>query len=234
MQTRFQDFVAPRLLFGAETLTNAEIGIKGRYLADRLAIRAALFEMKRDAAQLESWIWDSVNYLWVGFLDNADARNRGAELELDYGVGERVGLFASVGYLHTRVDELTTFDLDLDDFVDRKGIEEAKSPRWQYDLGFDWDFGADWHARVEVEGRDDSRFGYYHDQTIDAYTLLHASVAYRIGRTELQLWGRNLTDEDYAVHGLYFGNDPRKGWINEPYYQLGQPRRVGVSVRYAF
>ncbi len=63
---------------------------------------------------------------------------------------------------------------------------------------------------------------------------MNASLRYRLGRTELQLWGRNLTDQDYAVHGLYFGNDPSKGWVNESYYQYGEPRVVGISAKYSF
>ena len=43
-----------------------------------------------------------------------------------------------------------------------------------------------------------------------------------------------LLDKNYAVHGLYFGNDPRKNWINETYYQLGEPRVYGVSLKYSF
>ena len=50
----------------------------------------------------------------------------------------------------------------------------------------------------------------------------------------MTLWARNLTDEDYAVHGLYFGNDPRKGYLPERYLQLGEPRVVGLSLRRAF
>jgi len=48
----------------------------------------------------------------------------------------------------------------------------------------------------------------------------------------LSLWGRNLTDQDYAVRGFFFGefgNDPRKGYAPEPYVQFGEPRVVGIS-----
>ena len=190
--------------------------------------------MRRDNAQLESWMWDGVNFLWIGFLDNVDGANWGAEVELDYRLAERARLFASLGRLQSRVDEITIFDLDESDFVVRNDIEQAKSPRWQYHLGASFALTDRVTARVEFEGRDDSRFGYYHLAEIGGYGLLNASLRYSVGRTELQLWGRNLADEDFAVHGLYFGNDPRKGWINETYYQYGEPRVVGITARYAF
>jgi hypothetical protein len=36
------------------------------------------------------------------------------------------------------------------------------------------------------------------------------------------------------VHGLYFGNDPRKEYVNEAYRQFGEPRVFGIDVRYEF
>ena len=234
MQPRFQTFIQPRLRVGTETLVNREIGLKGRYLEDRLELRAAVFHMDRDEAQLESWMWDAANFLWIGFLDNVDGSNVGAELEFAYEASTNLSFFGSVGWIDTEVDEITTFDLDLDDFVVQRNIDQAKAPTWQYNLGANLRFGDRLSARVEIEGRDDSRFGYYHDATIGSYDLLNGSLRYRTGDVEYLLWGRNLTDKDYSVHGLYFANDPRKGWINETYYQYGEPRVIGVSARYYF
>ena len=234
MQPQFQDFMRPRLVVGTETVLNRELGIKGTYLDDRLALRAAVFHMRRDNAQLESWMWDGVNFLWIGFLDNVEGANWGAEVEITYRISERLRFFGSFGRLDSEIDEIATFDLDASDFVVRDGIEQAKSPRWQYNLGVNMTLTEALTAHLEVEGRDDSRFGYYHLQDIGGYGLINGSVRYRAGRTELQLWGRNLGDEKYAVHGLYFGNDPPKGWINETYYQYGEPRIIGITAECTF
>jgi hypothetical protein len=48
------------------------------------------------------------------------------------------------------------------------------------------------------------------------------------------LYARNLLDEDYAVHGLYFGNDPRQAYAPQRYLQSGEPRLVGLSLRHSF
>ena len=234
MQPVFQAFMQPRLRVDTETLLNRELGLKGAYLDNRLALRAAVFHMDRDDAQLESWMWDGVNFLWIGFLDNVDGSNWGAEIELNYQISSQVELFGSLGWLETEIEEITTFDLNLDDFITRYDIDQAKSPEWQFNLGTNLAFSDRLSARLELEGRDDSFYGYYHTESVDSYILMNASLRYRLGRTEIQLWGRNLTDEDYAVHGLYFGNDPRKGWVNESYYQYGEPRVVGISARYSF
>lgn len=234
MQPRFQDFLASRLRIATETLTSTEVGFKARYRGGRVNLRAALFDIDRDDAQLESWLWDGVSFIWVGLLDNVEGSNRGAELELSSLVGRDWELSAALGLLGTDVDSILTFDLDENDFVERRGIDQAKSPDWQASFVAEWRPVSPWSARVEVEARDGSRFGYYHDGQLQRATLVNASLSRQIGPVALRLYGRNLTDEDVEVHGLYFGNDPRKGWINETYYQLGEPRVVGLSLNYAF
>lgn len=234
MQPKFRSFMQSRLRARKETLLNREIGVKGTYFSGRLNVRADLFDMDRRDAQLESWIWDAVNYLWIGFLDNVDGANRGLESEFSYALSDRIRLFGAVGLLRTNIDRITTFDLDVNDFVVRTDIDQAKAPHWQYHIGGQFGLTDKLGLHVELEGSADSRFGYYHDQRLDGYRLLNASLGFHAGSVDWTVWGRNLTDRDYPVHGLYFGNDPRKGWVNESYYQYGEPRVVGVSVEYSF
>lgn len=232
----FQPFLLSRQQFSAETLFNKEVGIKARYLDDKLTMRLALFHMDRSNAQLESFVWDANTFIFTGFLDSSsDAENYGAELEINYQVTGSAELFANIGYLETSVDELTVFDLDSSQFLTRSNRDQTKAPNWQYNLGVNLDFSEKLHGRFEIEGRDKSFFGYYHNGQIDGYTLAHASLSYQIGDVSLQAWVRNLFDEDYQIHGLYFANDPRDGFsINRSYYQFGEPRVYGMNVSYSF
>jgi len=241
MDPKFREFMQDRLQFGSESLLNKEIGIKGRYLDDALSLRAALFHMDRTDAQLESWIWDDVNFLWVGYLDSvASGNNYGLELELDYQLSAAVEIFAGAGWLQTKVDEISVVDLGQPGewtqsvITDVKGRDQTKAPHWQYNLGTSLYFTDQLSARVEIEGRSGSFYGYYHNQKIAGYTLLNASIGYQVGAFNIRAWGRNLTDEDYAVHGLYFANDPRKAYVNEAYRQFGEPRVFGIDVKYVF
>jgi len=241
MDPKFQAFMQGRLKFGRESLFNQEIGIKGSYLDDRLVVRVAVFNMNRSDAQLESWIWDDVNFLWVGYLDSVNSgRNYGAELELDYQASEYVRFFAGIGWLNTRVDEMTVVDLgppgapSISEITVIRNRDQTKAPEWQYNIGSNFYITGQLSARIELEGRSNSFYGYYHNQKIKSYSLLNASIGYQIGAVTIRAWGRNLTNKDYAVHGLYFGNDPRKGYVNEAYQQLGEPRVYGVDLRYQF
>jgi outer membrane receptor protein involved in Fe transport len=233
VQPRFQAFLEPRLSIGRERLTNTELGFRQALAGGRFDWRASIFRMSRDDAQLESWFWDPVNFLWVGVLDSADGDNVGVELDFDFKLTSRWRLRGSVGLIDTKIDSLTTFDLDADDFVVRTGIDQTKAPSWQAYFGSEWNHD-DWSVSVGVDARDSHRYGYYHDATIGKATTVDASVRRALGATELTLWARNLLDEDIAVHGLYFGNDPRKGWVPEQYLQFGEPRLVGISLRHSF
>lgn len=241
MDPKYQAFMQSRLVFGSESLLNKEIGVKGSYLDGALSVRAALFHMDRDNAQLESWIWDDINFLWVGYLDSVEeGTNYGFELELDYQATSTVNLFAGIGWLKTKIDEMTVVDLGepgewtqstINVITDRN---QTKAPSWQYNIGTNIYFTPRLSARFELEGRSDSYFGYYHNQQIDGYTLVNASLGYAIGAFNIRLWGRNLGNKDFAVHGLYFANDPRKDWVNEAYHQFGEPLVYGLDVRYEF
>ena len=233
LEPRFQDFVTPRMRFGDEALTNVELGFKSDLAGGRLGLRAAAFSMARDGAQLESWFVQYVPFFFVGLLDTADGDNLGAEVDLDYRATDRWRLRASVGLLETEVESLMSFDIDLDDFVSRAGIDQAKSPSWQVWLGSEWTLDR-WRIAVDVDANDSERYGYYHNGLIPGATLLNASLTRMLGTTELMLFVRNLLDEDHAVHGLYFGNDPRNGYLPEQYLQDGEPRLVGLSVRHSF
>jgi iron complex outermembrane receptor protein len=238
MSPIFQAFTDGKLDFDDETLISKEIGLHTEQFNQRLAVNLALFHAKRDHAQLENWMWDDGAGLWIGYLDStSDSTSYGAELETTFVVNTYVELFANLGWLHTEVDSIEAFDLDLFQFVDKEDRDQAKSPAYQYNVGTRLSFTDRWSGRLEIEGQDESYYGYYHDGKLGDYNLLNASVQWQSDGISITLWGRNLSDEDYAVHGLYFGADPRDdfgAWQNQTYEQLGEPRTYGVEMRYAF
>ncbi|WP_165954241.1 TonB-dependent receptor [Seongchinamella unica] len=234
MSPAFQGFMQGKLRFDDERLLNREIGFKSRQLDGRLELRAALFYATRENAQLENWMWDDSAGLWIGYLDsNSDTDSYGLELETTFVASEAIELVANIGWLDTEVDTVTTFDLDRWDFVSKKDREQTKSPGYQYNAGMRTALPAGFSGVLELEGRDESYFGYYHDGQLEAYNLLNASLSWSNASLTLNLWGRNLTDEEYATHGLYFGADPRDdfgAWSNQTYYQFGAPRTYGLDI----
>lgn len=225
-------FLNERLEFETETADNFEIGFKGSYLDDRWQLRLAAFYMNREDVQLRGWYNEGA--LFVGYIDNgASGTNRGLELETRFQVTPDFALFASLGYLDTEIQDF--FVRSGDQLVDKSGRDQAHAPNYQFHAGAEWQITNSLRARLETEGKDRFYFSDSHDQLSGRYALVHGRVSYSLANLELSLWGRNLTDRDYAVRGFYFANDPRNFYLEEEnYIQFGEPRTYGVSATYTF
>jgi len=225
-------FLEQRTEYASEALWNYEIGLKTRFDDDRGTLSLSLFTMERGDVQLKAWYNEGPQF--VGYTDNAaSGENRGLELELAWQPVASFDLAFSLGLLDTRIDDFIANDPDLG-FVDKSGRDQAQAPKWQFHVAGEWRFAPRLFARVEWEGKDAYYFSDSDDQRSDAYTLLHLSAGYRGKAIDVSTWLRNALDQTYATHGFYFGNDPRKFYVNEPYYQLGAPRVAGISIDYHF
>ncbi|MEP1595348.1 MAG: TonB-dependent receptor, partial [Halieaceae bacterium] len=220
--------------YDEESLLNYEIGFKGSFLDSSLRTRLALFYMDRDDQQVKGSLViprDDGSTAFIDYTSNAaEGNNYGLEVELDWQPLERLSLYANLGLLETEFDKYINADGE-----DLSGREQAHAPAYQYAAGGQFDFGAGFYARLDLEGKDDFFFSDRHEVKSPSQDLLHLRIGYAAEHWSLALWGRNLTDEDYFVRGFgSFGNDPRKGYITEPYYQFGEPRLIGVSATYQF
>ena len=224
-------FLNERLEFDTETLINYELGFKGSYLDDSLQLRVAAFFMDRDDMQLKGWYNEGPTF--VDYIDNAaSGENIGLEFEALWQLSPRLELFASLAWLDTEIDNfIVKGDSSL---VDKSGREQAHAPNYQFNIGGRYDFGDGFYARIEAEGKDAFYFSDSHDQQSDSYELFNASFGYQSLHWDITLWARNLTDEDYATRGFYFGNDPRKFYVDEEYVQYGEPRVFGANATYRF
>jgi outer membrane receptor protein involved in Fe transport len=87
-------------------------------------------------------------------------------------------------------------------------------------------------ARLDFAAIDDYYFDVPpNDVRASAYSLTNLKVGYEAEQWSVYLWSRNVFDEDYAVRGFYFGNEP-PNFDNKLYTQLGEPRQVGVNFRW--
>ncbi len=224
-------FLNQRLEFDTETLINYEMGLKGSYLDDSLQLRVAAFFMDRDDMQLKGWYNEGPTF--VDYIDNAaSGENIGLEFEGLWQLSSRLELFLNLAWLDTEIDNfIVKGDSGL---LDKSGREQAHAPNYQFNIGGRFDFGDGFYARLEAEGKDSFYFSDSHDQQSDSYELFNASFGYQSLHWDIRLWARNLTDEDYATRGFYFGNDPRKFYDDEEYVQYGEPRVVGVNATYRF
>ncbi|MDP5058804.1 MAG: TonB-dependent receptor [Pseudomonadales bacterium] len=217
--------------FDAEYLLELELGAKASLVDDTLQLQAAVFIDKRQDQQVKSSLLRpraDGSTAFIDYLGNAArGTNRGLELSSRWTATDELSLFTNLGLLQARFDEfINAAGADL------AGRDQAQAPHYTYNIGADLNLG-DWQANLSVDGKDEFYFSDRHSLQSTPYTLLNASVAYIQPQWRLSLWGRNLTNKDYTIRGFgSFGNDPRKGYITEPYVQFGEPRMVGLSAEY--
>jgi len=216
--------------FGEEFLIEYELGIKSNLLENKLHLKAALFHDDRHEQQVKSStgrIRANGSTEFVDFIGNAaEGTNNGVEFEAVWYPSEQLGLTASLGLLDATFDSFVNSENQ-----DLSGRDQAHAPNYMAHLAADYSLGA-WSLSVSLDAKDDFYFSDSHNVQSDPYELLNMNLSYSGERWSLSFWGRNLTNQDYAVRGFFFGefgNDPRKGYAPEPYVQFGEPRMMGIS-----
>lgn len=219
--------------FDEENMVEYELGLKSLLLDDSLALQVALFYDDRQDQQVKSSLvrvrTDNTTEFIDFFGNAAEGTNRGLEVSALWSLSDSFDLVASAGWL----------DAEFDDFVnefgeDLSGRDQAHAPGYMYSLAGNWQSGP-WAVSVSADSKDEFYFSDRHSVKSDNYTLVNATVSYASSNWRLTAWGRNLTDKDYFVRAFgSFGNDPRKFYVTEPYFQFGEPRILGLTLEFTF
>ncbi len=232
--------------FATETLWNYELGFTARLWQGRIDLRTAVFFQDREDIQTQQSLvvpieGDVCPCRFIEFKTNATAgQSYGIETELNWAVSPDVQVFGSLGLLRSGFDGFLNFahvdaDPDTGRPFDMDGRDLPYAPRYMFAAGARFQLSDRWYLRTEIEGKDAFFFSSRHELRSDAYEMFHARLGYQVGAWDVAIWARNITDEKVKQRGFgSFGNDPRKGYAVEPYFQFGEPRTLGVSASYRF
>ena len=217
--------------FDKELLVEYELGIKLLLANELVELQMSAFYDDRQDQQVKSSLVRARadgSTEFIDFLGNAaEGTNRGAEIILKWFVNDNFNISANAGWLDA------TFDKFINEFgEDLSGRDQAHAPSFTFSVNFKYQSGP-WFADVSADGKDDFFFSDRHAIKSKAYTLYNASLGFKSERWTATLWGRNLTNKNYYVRGFgSFGNDPRKLYATEPYFQFGEPRVTGVTLKF--
>ena len=218
--------------FDTELMWNFETGLKGSWFEQRLQTRVSVFYQQRKDIQIKQSLVQSrddsnASDFTDYFGNSGKGTNYGMEVEVNWLASEVLSVEGSLGLLETNYDTPLSANLDRRD--------QAHAPLYQFALGASLQVSENLIWTADIEGKDKFYLSSSHDEQSDSYWLLNTNLAYSADQWSLSVWGRNLTDKDVIVRGFGgFGNDPRKYYATEPYYQLGEPRSFGVSGQYNF
>ena len=213
--------------FDTEDLWNIDAGVNSSYFDGRLKNKLNIFYGKRDDQQVGTSFSDGPRY--TDYITNADEGSYyGLETEFNYTPTDNLILFANLGLLKAEFDD---FYNPVDD-VSKDGRAPAQSPKYQYNLGFDYTFFENWLLKANIEGKDSYYFSNSHDEKSKSYALVNSSITYMSDNWTATVWGRNLADKKYYTRGYYFDNYFPEG--ESLYTQQGTPRTFGFTLGYDF
>ena len=220
--------------FDEEVLLNTEIGYRFSSADQRISGSVTIFNMDRRDQQVKGSLViprSDGSTSFTDFTDNAaSGTNRGLEASIDWLATEALRFSGFIARLDASFDRYVNID-----GTDLSGRDQPQAPRDQYRLSATYDFSTNLSASLEATGRDAFFLSDRHEVTSPSARLINANVAWQRGAWAVTLWGRNLQDKTTVTRGFgTFGNDPRKDYALEPYYQFGEPRTVGATVRYQF
>ncbi len=212
--------------YDAESLWNLEAGVKTLLLDRTLQLNAAVFLARHEDQQVRtSFQLDPGDPTSFGFVtvNVEDGDTLGLEADVRWTPNDAVTLYAAVGLLDTEFGNVSAPSL-----ANLRGRAQAHAPDYTLAFGGSYEHASGFFVRLDVSARDAFYFDVSHDERSQSYELVNARIGYRADSWSATLWARNLFDENYAVRGFYFGNEP-PDFPNALYTRQGDPRQAGIT-----
>ncbi|MEP0313881.1 TonB-dependent receptor [Hyphomonas sp.] len=220
-------------LFDAETVTAYEAGYKGQ-LDDALAYSVAAFVQDYQDPQARIFVnfpLPDGSSITSNSLSNLDeAISYGLEADFAWQATEQFSLNGGLTLLETEIDQSSDIGGNADTF---DGNPLPFAPDVSATLGGRYEFALTDTVEASLAAHAKYRGDYYLDpegldsRMQDGFTTLQAEANFVFTDTgaSLTVWGRNLTDEDYAVSGY--------GFIGYDTFR-SDPRTYGMRIGYEF
>lgn len=233
--------------FDPEDLTSYEIGAKSELFDRRLRLNGAIFYVDHKDMQMQQFVAGSRGAA-SNTVNAGKAEYTGIEAEFEALLTNRLTLSGSVGYIDRKFKEFLIRDQVTSALVDIKdsahftySAKETANLALQYDLPrfsigrLSGRLEYNYRGKVYFQPTIGPNYGTpFNEQMasaarslVDARLTL-ADVAVWSGKASFALWGKNLADEEYRIHGIDFGG---LGYAGNVY---GEPRSYGIDVSVSF
>ena len=242
----FPGLTPDQRVYGQETTTNFELGMKSQWLENTLQANITAFNVEYDDFQDRSFDGVSLLVRNVGELEV-----RGIEGDVTWAATDELQIFGSFSFLDAEFNQYPEAPpLPGGAIQDLAGETPNYSPEWQASLVADWrspvgGLGMELFIRGEYQFVDEQNVGAISNanpQSVqDAVSLGNARAGVELANgVNIALWGRNLTDEGYCtaitdqVFGAALGGIVAANNTTAARCIVAAPRTFGVEVNYAF
>ncbi|MBC2601031.1 TonB-dependent receptor [Puniceicoccus vermicola] len=219
---------ANQLYYDPEALYEVEGGWNFARPDGRLESRVSVFAFTRDDPQVRRWEIDP-GFNYVLTQTNAESSyGYGLEGSASWMALDWLEVGGSLGLLQSKIeaDNIPTL---------ADGRDQAMAPGYTFSAYGEVRPIPEAFLRLKVRGQDSVYYDSFYNGKSDAYQLFDLWAGYMIGGFEINFWITNLFDTDYGTRSVYFGdyNDP--AFVPDLHFEsLGDPRQIGVTVRYFF
>lgn len=217
------------LYYDPEFLTNYEIGFNSEISNSKITISGIIFHSNREDQQvLISTQVDPSDPNTFTFLTQnaAEGINRGLELNMTMQASNSLDVFFNLGILKTEIK-------NWESRPDLEGRAQAHAPEKSYALGLNWNPFENSYLSINFVGKSDFYYSDSHNNKSKSYALTNINYSYISGQWTYSIWGRNIFDKYYSTRGFYFGNEA-PNFTDTLYKRHGDPRHIGVTVKYDF
>ena len=236
--------------FDEEDLISYEVGYKGDMLDSRVRLNAALFYMQYDDYQQS--VPTGNNAGERDFVNIEDADISGLELDLTVAITDELTGTFSYGYLDSSFGPSSITYLALDtsspDGVSEVSAQLTKdlalapehSATGSLDYTRPMTYGV-FSANANVQYQESTNSGvtlptcYLDDRTLFGANLSLSEIELGVGYGQLrvQLWGRNLLDQEYYIGNIRQGQFDTLGFTSGV-ATFGDPRTYGITLEYKY
>ncbi|WP_282122447.1 TonB-dependent receptor [Algibacter mikhailovii] len=222
--------------FDDETSDNYELGFKTTSWNDRFIFNGSVFNSKLKNQQ--QYILD-LNTFIAGVYNYKESKVFGFELESRARLTNYLDIFANFGLADAEIIDGGTTGGENGDVTDNTKYNGNKTPFVpvsSFGVGLESSFNIT--ETLKFNGflnLDTTGKTYWHESnldihTSDAYSLLNARIGLSYKNWKLDLWGKNLTDQQYYQEfspGEFVGSPDDVAW-------RGQPLSIGTALSVKF
>lgn len=199
-----------------EDTTAYEFGVKAMLFEDRLMLNSAIFY--NDNTNLQKTVLDgSIRRS----INTGKSKSTGFEVDANFAATDSLFFTASFGYIDTNYSE--------DEISDTANYSASLAMSW---ILAELEFG-DLTLHTNYVMVDEFQYSLIKPNLVaDSYELLNARLTLsdiKVGNRsslKVSLWGKNITDEEYTVHGADFNFFDAESY--------GAPATYGVDVSFDF
>tara|TARA_R110002126_G_scaffold30602_1_gene99776 strand:+ start:32529 stop:34919 length:2391 start_codon:yes stop_codon:yes gene_type:complete len=217
--------------FDDETSNNYELGFKTSSKSNRFIFNGSIFSSNLKNQQ--QYILD-LNTFIAGVYNYDETKVFGFELDTRARLTNYLDVFASYGMADAEI--VNGGSAGITDYTNYNGQKVPFVPVSSFGIGLESSFNIT--DEIKFNGflnLDTTGKTYYHESnlakhTTDAYSLLDARFGITYKKIKFELWGKNLTDQQYYQEfspGEFVGSPDDVAW-------RGQPLSVGTSISINF